>query len=186
MVFGRFSPRLALAVLIAFGMLLVVVARPVSAADTPAYKLGPGDKVKVTVFNEPDLSGEFDVSGQGQLALPLIGQVNVGGKTLDELQALITEKYGANYLVNPRVSVEILNYRPFFIIGEVKNPGSYPYVNAMTVVNAIALAGGYTPRGDRNGIMIKRANNPSAGEQPIGEDGVVLPGDVIRVKERFF
>lgn len=164
---------------------LILNAWP-AAADTPAYRLGSGDKVRVTVFNEKDLSGDFDVNDQGLVALPLIGQVKVGGLSQSEAESLITQKYGTNYLVNPRVNVEVLNYRPFFILGEVKNPGSYPYVNGMSIVNAVALAGGYTPRANRDRIVVKRASNPGAGEQPVQEDSSVLPGDVIRVLERFF
>jgi polysaccharide export outer membrane protein len=156
------------------------------AQSAAAYKLGTGDKVRVTVFNEKDLSGDFDVNDQGLIALPLLGQVQVGGLTISQAQELITQRYGKDYLVNPRVNVEVLNYRPFFILGEVKNPGSYPYVNGMTVVNAVALAGGYTPRANKNHIVIKRAASPGSGEQEVQEDGVVLPGDIIRVPERFF
>jgi polysaccharide biosynthesis/export protein VpsN len=158
---------------------------PAAAAEEAAYRLGAGDKLKVTVYNEGDLSGEYDVNDQGAIALPLIGRLTVAGKTTIETERLITEKYGANYLVDPRVSVEVLNYRPFFIIGEVKNPGSYPFVSGMTVLNAIALAGGYTPRGDQNDILVKRGNDAQA-EQRVSENSVVLPGDVIRVKQRFF
>jgi protein involved in polysaccharide export with SLBB domain len=157
----------------------------VNAAEIP-YKLGPGDKVRVTVFNEKDLSGDFDVSDQGLIALPLIGQVKVAGQTISQVEAVITQKYGKDYLVDPHVTVEILNYRPFFILGEVKNPGSYPYVSGMTVVNAVALAGGYTPRANKDRIVIKHGNDPNAQEQRVQEDSPVLPGDVIRVPERFF
>jgi polysaccharide export outer membrane protein len=157
-----------------------------AVAQAPGYRLGSGDKVRVTIFNEKDLSGDFDVNDQGLLALPLIGQVKVGGLSLSETQDLITQKYGKDYLVNPRVNVEVLNYRPFFILGEVKNPGSYPYVNGISIVNAVALAGGYTPRANHDRIVVKRASDPAAGEQPVREDSPVLPGDVIRVLERFF
>lgn len=157
-----------------------------NAAAALAYKLGPGDKVHVTVFDEQDLSGDYDVSDQGALALPLIGQVSVGGKTTSEAEALIAQKYGENYLINPRVSVQVLNYRPFFILGEVKNPGSYPYISGMTVLNAVVLAGGYTPRADESDIRILRAGSGSSKEEKIGENGTVLPGDVIRVEQRFF
>jgi len=116
----------------------------------------------------------------------LIGPVSIGGKTLSEAQALITEKYAKDYLVNPRVNIEVLNYRPFFILGEVKNPGSYPYVNGMTVVNAVALAGGYTPRANKDRIYVKRAADAAAGEQQAREDSAILPGDIVRVAERFF
>ncbi|HTS93194.1 MAG TPA: polysaccharide biosynthesis/export family protein [Stellaceae bacterium] len=159
---------------------------PRAQAQVAGYRLGSGDKLRVTVFNEKDLSGDFDVNDQGLVALPLIGQVKVGGLTISEAQDLITQKYGKDYLVSPRVNVEVLNYRPFFILGEVKNPGSYPYVSGMTVLNAVALAGGYTPRANRNNITAKRATSPQAGEAEVQEDTVVLPGDVIRIHERFF
>ncbi len=157
-----------------------------SAQSTNAYTLGSGDKVHVTVFGEKDLTGDYDVDDQGFVALPLIGQVHVGGMTMDQAQQVITSKYGANYLVNPRVSVGVINYRPFFILGEVKSPGSYPYVSGMTVLNAIALAGGYTPRGNPNDILVKHANDSSGNEQPIGENAPVLPGDIIRVRQKLF
>jgi len=165
---------------------LVPSPHAASAADAPAYKLGTGDKVRVTVFNEKDLSGDFDVNDQGIIALPLIGQVPVRGKSLSEVESTIAARYGKDYLIDPKVNVEVLNYRPFFILGEVKNPGSYPYVNGMKVLNAIALAGGYTPRGRQDRVLIKHADNPKAGEQQAADDTAVLPGDVIRVPERFF
>lgn len=157
-----------------------------AVADDAAYKLGPGDKVRVTVYNEQDLSGDFDISGQGDIALPLIGQVHVADRTIAETENLIAQKYGADYLVNPKVNVEVLNYRPFFILGEVKNPGSFPCAHGMTVINAVALAGGYTNRANHDRIYIKRASNPKAGEQEAKEETSVMPGDVIRVAERYF
>jgi len=175
----------ALAVVLLAGSLAPECARA-QAAEGTAYRLGTGDKLRITVYNEPTLSGDVDVNDQGVVSLGLIGPVAVGGKTITEAEALITQRYGKDYLVNPRVNVEVLNYRPFFILGEVKNPGSYPFQNGMTVVNAVALAGGYTPRANRDRIYVKRASNPKAGEQRVQEDGVILPGDVVRVAERFF
>lgn len=178
--------RRAQLLLIAAFLVACIGVRPAEAEDAPAYKLGPGDKVRVTVFNEKDLSGDFDVSDQGLIALPLIGQVKVVGRTISDVEGLIAQRYGKDYLVDPRVNVEVLNYRPFFIIGEVKTPGSYAYQSGMTVINAVALAGGYTPRANKDRLYIKHANNPQAGEQQVQEDSVVLPGDIIRVPERFF
>jgi len=157
------------------------------AEDLPTpYRLGTGDKIRLTVYNEATLSGEFSLNDQGAVTLPLIGPVVLIGKTIAESEAMITERYGKDYLVNPRVNVEVLSYRPFFILGEVRSPGSYAYVNGMTVVNAVALAGGYTPRSNRDRIVVKRASDPDKGEQRVEEDSAVLPGDVIRVPERFF
>ena len=171
-------------VFVLLACLLVMQAAPARAVDA-AYKLGVGDKLRVTVFGEKDLSGDFDVNDQGLVALPLIGTVRVAGETVQQAETLITQRYGKDYLVNPRVTVEVLNYRPFYILGEVQKPGSYPYVNGLTVLNAVALAGGYTARANKNHIVVRRAADPGT-EQPIGEDGGVLPGDVVRVPERFF
>jgi protein involved in polysaccharide export with SLBB domain len=179
---------LLLRLLLAGSLMLAasVAPRPGIAQDASAYRLGTGDKVRVTVFGEKELSGDFDVNDQGVVALPLIGPTKLAGRTISEAEAQITTSYGKDYLVNPRVNVEVLNYRPFFILGEVQKPGSYPYVNGMTVVNAVALAGGYTPRAKRDHVMVKRAAKAGAGEQEVGEDAIILPGDVIRVPERFF
>lgn len=178
----RLTPILwVCAILFGFMQVTLAVAQP-----TNAYTLGAGDKVHVIVFGENDLTGDYIVDDGGFVALPLIGQVHVGGETIDQAQQVITQKYGANYLVNPRVSVAVTNYRPFFILGEVKNPGSYPYVSGMTVENAVALAGGYTPRGNPDDIRVKHANTASGSEQPIKEDGAVEPGDIIRVRQKLF
>jgi polysaccharide export outer membrane protein len=166
--------------------LILLVLRAAPADDGKGYTLGAGDKLRITVYNEPDLSGEFEVSGQGSISVPLLGQVQVMGKTTAEAQAILTQKYGKDYLVNPSVSIEVLNYRPFFIIGEVNHPGSYPYVNGMTVINAVALAGGYTPRADHDGIKIKHSNQTTQQQQSAKEDSTVQPGDVIEIAERFF
>jgi polysaccharide export outer membrane protein len=171
---------------LAVALILLSIGTASAADDGKGYTLGAGDKVRITVYNEPDLSGEFEVSGQGQVSVPLLGQVQVLGKTTGEVQALLTQKYGKDYLVNPSVSVEVLNYRPFFIIGEVNRPGSYPYVNGMTVINAVALAGGYTPRANHEGIKIKHSNETTEQERDAKEDTVVMPGDVIEIAERFF
>src|SRR6185369_17824561 len=103
--------------------------------------------------------------------------------TLSKLQAVITAKLADGYMKDPRVSVEVANYRPIFIVGEVMKPGSYEYVNGMSVITAIAMAGGYTYRADKGDISIKRSKG---GEEKAPEDAAVHPGDVIRVPERFF
>ena len=160
---------------------------PAPAKDVvDSYKLGAGDRLKVNVFGEDSLSGEFEIDGQGMVALPLIGNVSAGGSDVRAVEQAITTKLKDGYLVNPRVSIEVLNFRPFFILGEVKNPGSYPYVNGLTVLNAVALAGGFTHRARTDVVMIRHGSNKTEKEFESGEDGKVLPGDVIRVTERFF
>ncbi|WP_339777593.1 polysaccharide biosynthesis/export family protein [uncultured Thalassospira sp.] len=155
-------------------------------AAQPVYTLGSGDKVRITVFGEPDLSGEFEVSGEGQLSLPLIGTVNASGKTLSTLGTDIESKLKDGYLVDPKVNVEVMNYRPFYILGEVKEPGSYPYVNGMSVLNAVALGGGFTYRADKDDILIIRGGDESRQPEKATPETIVLPGDIVRVEERFF
>jgi polysaccharide export outer membrane protein len=153
------------------------------AAD---YKLDAGDKLRIIVFGEENLTGEFTVSGSGDIAFPLIGQVPAAGRTVGDLQAAIRVKLADGYLRDPRVSAEVLNYRPFFILGEVGKPGEYPYRNGLTIMNAVATAGGFTYRANQRKIMVRRAG--AAGEQEIElrADTPIAPGDTIRVKERFF
>ena len=148
------------------------------------YRLGSGDKVKVTVFGQANMSGEFSVAGDGTLSLPFIGSIRAGGLTVRELEREIVNQLQPDYLKNPRVSVEVLNFRPFDIIGEVQKPGSYPYRDGMTVINAIAMAGGFTYRAKENEFRIKRAANGRF--EKAARNTVVRPGDVIEVLERFF
>ena len=154
--------------------------------DISGYKLGPGDALRVTVFRHEDLSGEFSLDGEGYFALPLVGEILGGGRTARQLENEIEVALkSGGYLVDPQVSIEVLNYRPFYIIGEVNQPGSFEYVNGMTVINAVALAGGYTYRADQDDIIISRggSNGPRIQALP---DTEVLPGDIIEVTERFF
>jgi polysaccharide export outer membrane protein len=159
-------------------------ASSVVHAEEFPYRLGAGERLRITVFGESDLSGEFVVGSDGTIAFPLVGSISATGRTLDELEAAIVDKLKPDYLKNPQVSLEILNYRPFYILGEVKNPGSYPYVNGMRVVNAIALAGGFTYRARQSKMTIKRAEHGRT--EAADGNTVVLPGDVIEVPERFF
>ncbi len=156
------------------------------AEEPEGYILGTGDRIRVTVFGHTDLSGEYEVDGAGRVSLPLIRDVVADGLTLRQFEQAITNKLKPDFLKNPSVSVDVLNYRPFYIIGEVKRPGSYAYVNGMTVVNAIALAEGYTYRARENDVLIIRANDESREKEAADHDTIVLPGDVIEVPERFF
>ena len=157
-----------------------------AAADASSYKLGSGDKIRVTVFGHEDLSGEFEVDGSGNVSLPLIRNVKAEGRTARELEQEIAGRLSPDYLKNPSVSVEVLTYRPFYIYGEVTKPGSYSYVNGMTVVNAVAMAGGFTYRARTNRVRIIHANDPSRTPIDADKDTPVLPGDVIEVPERYF
>jgi protein involved in polysaccharide export with SLBB domain len=150
------------------------------------YRLSAGDEVRITVYGHEDLSGAFEVDGNGQLSLPLIQDVDASGKTLNELEAHITDIFSPDYLKNPRVSVEILNHPPFYIVGEVNEPGGYPYVDGNTVLNAVAMAGGFTYRARKSKILITRSQGQEKEDINATVDTLILPGDVIEVGERFF
>jgi len=152
----------------------------------PEYRLGPADKVRVNVFGEEALTGEFLVGGSGKISLPLLGEVQAAGLTISQFQEEIAIALRQGYINEPRVSAEVLNYRPFYILGEVNKPGEYPYTNNLTVLNAVATAEGFTYRADTRRVYIKRAD--AAGEQafPLTTATQVAPGDTIRIGERFF
>ena len=114
------------------------------AEGPPVYRLDAGDKLRVTVFGEQSVSGDYAIGPDGDIAFPLIGTIAAKQRTIDELRQTIVEKLSSGYLIDPRVTIEVLNYRPYYILGEVSRPGQYPYANALSVDQAIATAGGYT------------------------------------------
>lgn len=152
----------------------------------PEYRLGVADKLRVNVFGEEALTGEFIVGGSGKVSLPLIGEVQAAGLTIGQFQEEIAQALRQGYINEPRVSAEVLNYRPFYILGEVNKPGEYPYTNNLTVLNAVATAEGFSYRANTRVVFIKRAD--SSGEQsfPLTTATQVAPGDTIRIGERFF
>lgn len=157
-----------------------------AASDVPEYHLGSGDKVRVTTFGEQALTGEFQVGGSGKISLPLIGEIDALGLTARQLQGRIEASLKEGYLKDPHVSIEVLNYRPFYILGEVKNPGTYPYTNGLTVKNAVATAGGFTYRANEHKVFIKRANADKEQAFSLTDITQVAPGDTIRIVERLF
>lgn len=156
------------------------------SAGTEDYRLGVGDKVKITVFDEPTLSGEFAINADGAIALPLVGNLPAVGKKASEIGEEFQAALANGYLRDPKVSAEITTYRPFFVLGEVKLPGQYPYSSGMTVLNAIAVAQGYTPRASRAVVYIRRAGSETEQAYRLQPDLRVWPGDTIRVGERYF
>lgn len=166
-------------------------APPITTAEVAAglesYHLGGGDRVRVTVFNEPTLTGEYNITPGGALAFPLIGVVAAGGRTIDAVQQELTAKLAEGYVNDPRVSVEVLNYRPFYILGEVNRPGEYAYASGMTVEQAIARAGGFTYRANERTVFLRRQTGKAESAVPLRSAQVaVLPGDTIRIGERYF
>ncbi|MBI1180265.1 MAG: polysaccharide export protein [Alphaproteobacteria bacterium] len=169
---------------IVLSILFFFVSSTAFAVMQPSgYKLGSGDEVRVTVFNHADLSGQFVVNGEGVISLPLVGDIKAGGLTASEVEAQIKDALEPDYLKNASVSVDVMNYRPFYILGEVNKPGSYPYVAGMRVVNAVALSGGYTVRASQGKIYIERGTQK---KMPADPQTLVLPGDIVHVPERFF
>ena len=161
------------------------VAKTSSDAEA-AYVLGTGDKLHINIFGQHDLDGNYLVDGSGNIQFPLIGQVKAAGKTVPQLQSTLTAALSKGFLVNPSVSIEVTSNRPFYILGEVKAPGQYPYVMGMSVITAVALAGGYTFRADESDVYVRRSGSDKEVEMPASEKTKVEPGDIIRVPERFF
>jgi polysaccharide export outer membrane protein len=158
------------------------------AADVVSqYRLGPGDRIRLTVFNQPNLSNEFSVDGGGFIALPLIGPVNGGDQTARELeQSIGQELMRRGFLKKPSVAVQVVEFRPYYILGEVSNPGSYPYIVNLTVRKAVAAARGFTYRANTRRVYIQRAGENKERLYELAPGTVVLPGDTIRIPERLF
>jgi protein involved in polysaccharide export with SLBB domain len=151
----------------------------------PSYRLGSGDKIKLNVYGEEDLSGEFEVGGSGAVSLPLVGQVQAGGLTVPEFESRLVEQL-KKYVRNPQVNAQVLNYRPFYIQGEIKSGGEYPYSNGLVVRDAVAKAGGYTYRAVTGYVLIRHANETAERQYSLDTPVRVLPGDNIRITERIF
>ncbi len=149
------------------------------------YHLGVGDKIKVSVFGEENLSGQFEVNAFGQVSMPLIGEMPAKGLALNEFHDRVVKRLTEGYLKNPKVAVEILNYRPIYVHGEVKSGGEFQFKNGVSLRDAVAMAGGYTYRANQAYLYIGREGEPDIAVQ-LPADIPVLPGDNIRIPERFF
>lgn len=158
----------------------------VSRGNIAAYELGNGDELRVSVFGEPSLSGDFEVDGSGNVSLPLIGTVNVNGLTVEEFQATVDQRLRDGYLNDPQVSAEVMNYRPYYILGEVNQPGEYPYISGLTVLNAVATAQGFTYRANEKAVFIRPAGSQKEQKVRLTSMTEVKPGDTIRIGERIF
>ena len=159
---------------------------PAASVTDENYRLGTGDKLRITIYGEEDLSGHFLVDGSGQVQLPLIGQLKAAGLTIHEFTGELTTAYQNGYLKDPKVSVEVENYRPFYIMGEVNKPGEYPFESGLNVLGAIALAGGYTYRADDTEVYVRRNGSPKEVTMPADASTKINPGDIVRVSERIF
>jgi len=148
--------------------------------------LGEGDRISIQVFDEPDLTMEALIGATGSISYSYLGDIQVAGKASHQVEKQITQLLQDGYLVNPSVNVTILDYRPFFINGEVNSPGSYPYQPGLTLDKAIALAGGLTDRASRRKMFIMKAANSNKEQQRASMQTKIAPGDIISIKEGFF
>ena len=179
--------------LVLSGLLLLCGCQ--SGADLPLldqsaagpYHLGTGDELRVTVFGQTQLSTTYYVGPQGSISVPLLGEVSASGRTSDELADEITDDLRSRRLVvDPSVSVDIIAYRPIYVLGEVEKPGAYPYQPGLTMLSAVALAGGFTYRGVTSGATVVRTKGDVARRGHVRPDGFLQPGDVVTIAERFF
>jgi polysaccharide export outer membrane protein len=191
-----FNKLVSFAAIVAIGLLLTgcyrdfgpVVANPDVLPPpivTPHFQVG--DRLTITVYDEPNLTGVYDVDPAGAVMLPLIGAVKAVGLTQAELQREIADRYSSGkFLQDPKVTVTIVEYRPFYIFGEVLKPGSYPYVPGLNILTAVTTAGGLTYRGRRDTVLIQRAGEQVWNEYPQLSSVTIMPGDLIRIPERYY
>ena len=192
----RAPSQIALAIALTFAFMLSACSSgPVTgsadalrAADTQAaaYRLGTGDKLHITVFGEDNLSGDYTVSPDGNISLPLAGNVKATGLTVPQLQVAVTAALGNGFVKDPHVTIDASGLRPYYILGEVNKPGQYSYLPDLTVMDAVATAQGFTYRADMGTVYIRHARQPSEEEYPLTATTMVEPGDTIRVTQRYF
>lgn len=188
------SGGLARAFCVAFGLLLLLTGcagqlsslPPLPASEEGPYRLGAGDRLRLQVFGQPDMSQEYIVSDSGAITVPLIGAVQAEGRTVAELEQEVARQLRDGILVDPNVTAEVIAYRPFFVLGEARAPGQYPYVPDMTVLTAVSMAGGFTFRAETDAVSITRMVDGQMAEFRADPLDVVQPGDVVNVHERFF
>jgi polysaccharide export outer membrane protein len=164
---------------------------PAAAAGNPAaaagnYVLGPNDRIRLKVYGEADISGEYEIDSNGQVSIPLAGHIGAAGLTTKQLERSITAALAKGIVRDPRVNVEVALYRPYYILGEVKKGGEYPYRLGLTVMDAVASAGGFTYRANENKVFLRRSGAGAEEVYALDAPILVFPGDTIRVPERYF
>ncbi len=157
----------------------------VSSATAP-HRFQGGEKIKINVYNEPSLSGDYDIDPNGMVSLPLAGTIKAVGLTQAQFEKELAQKFRSEYLRNPKVTVTILQFRPIYIVGEVEKQGEYPFKPGLNVLTAMAAAGGATYRASRDAVMIQHYGETGMRQYPQKAGTVVLPGDLIKVPERYF
>ncbi len=168
-------------------------APPVTEAERKALEaeaaappqLQAGEKIHVTVYGEPSLSGDYQIDPSGLVSLPLAGTLKAAGLTQQQLEQALTAKFAGGYLKDPKITVGISEFRPFYIVGEVEKPGAYPYTGGLTVLSAIAIAGGTTYRANQSEVLIQHVGEEGMREYNTNSPIPILPGDIIQVPRRY-
>jgi protein involved in polysaccharide export with SLBB domain len=168
------------------GMASVQEQRAATVVPNAPPRLQAGDKIRVTVFGEAGLSGEYEIDPGGFVSLPLAGTLKAAGATKSELEQTLAKKFRGEYLKSPKVTVDIATFRPVYVLGEVEKPGEYPYKSGLNVVSAIAVAGGNTYRSSQKNVLIQHPGESGFREYPLSPAIQVQPGDVIKLPERYF
>jgi protein involved in polysaccharide export with SLBB domain len=150
------------------------------------YELSPGDQLHIAVFGEDNLSGDYTIAPDGTIALPLAGNLQAAGLTVPGLQSAVTNKLKTGYVLEPKVTVTANNLRPFYILGEVNKPGKYAFMPDLTVLDAVATAEGFTYRANMSRVFVRHVQEASEKEVPLTSTTAVLPGDTIRIGQRYF
>jgi polysaccharide biosynthesis/export protein len=163
-----------------------LTAEMINAHVHEPYTLDAGDRLRIIVFGQDSLSNSYSVDGGGRISMPLIGVIDARGRTTQQLQGAIEGRLRTSYLREPRVSVEVEQHRPFFVLGEVNTSGQYPFVNQMTVQMAVAIAGGFSPRANRNYAELTRLINGEITTIAVPINTPMRPGDTVVIRERYF
>jgi polysaccharide export outer membrane protein len=185
-------PLLFIMVLLAASGLGARLSAPASAqtlapaASAASYVLGPNDRIRLKVYGESDITGEYEIDSSGHVSIPLAGHLEAAGLTTRQLERSITSALSKGIVRDPRVNVEIALYRPYYILGEVKKSGEYPYRLGLTVMDAVASAGGFTYRANENKVYLRRSGGSAEEIYALDAPVPVFPGDNIRIPERYF
>ena len=162
-------------------------ARSSASAETSGtYTLGPNDRIRLKVYGEADISGEYEIDSNGFASIPLAGRIRAAGLTTGQLERTITAALAKGIVRDPRVNIEMALYRPYYILGEVKKSGEYPYRLGITILDAVASAGGFTYRANENKVFLRRSGGSVEEVYPLDAPIKVFPGDNIRIPERYF
>ncbi|CDO37119.1 conserved exported hypothetical protein [Novosphingobium sp. KN65.2] len=163
-----------------------VATRSLPNVDSLAYQLSPGDRLRLDVFREDALSGEYAIDDAGFITLPLAGDVQAAGKTLARLRQDLQTLLSREYVRDARIAIDVVGYRPIYILGEVEKPGEYPYAEGMSVHGLVAKAGGFTYRANEHVVYIRHGRETEETAYRLTSGAAVLPGDTVRVGQRYF